>query len=58
EPRFLDENDLKVRNEFLTADKIIPTLSFTSQTHPNAVYTSRLIDTKNILNSYTSIDTT
>ncbi|RIB19226.1 kinase-like domain-containing protein [Gigaspora rosea] len=43
---FLGKKDLEIRNEFLAADKIVPTLSFTSQRHPNAIYTSRLINTE------------
>ncbi|CAG8441604.1 12245_t:CDS:2, partial [Gigaspora rosea] len=55
---FLGKKDLEVRNKFLTADKIIPTLSFTPQCHPNAIYTSRLINTENLSNTYKSIDST
>ncbi|CAG8728047.1 2331_t:CDS:1, partial [Racocetra fulgida] len=53
EPRILNK-ELEIRNEFLAADKIIPTLKFTSRSHPNAVYTSRSINIRNITNTYTS----
>ncbi|CAG8500298.1 2187_t:CDS:2 [Dentiscutata heterogama] len=40
----LDDIQLKIRNEFLKADEIIPTLSTTSQQHQDAIYTSYLIN--------------
>ncbi|RIB21136.1 kinase-like domain-containing protein [Gigaspora rosea] len=46
---FLGKKDLEVRNKFLAADKIIPTLSFTPQCHPNAIYKSRLFTRSNSL---------
>ena len=53
----LNKEEVEIRNAFLAADKIIPTLSTVSQRHSNAIYISRFIDTQKILKTYISKET-
>ncbi|CAG8438167.1 10723_t:CDS:2 [Acaulospora colombiana] len=45
----LNQEELAVKKEFDKADEIIPTLSIESETHPQAVYTSRLMNFSDVL---------
>ncbi|CAG8598332.1 13012_t:CDS:2 [Dentiscutata heterogama] len=42
----LSEEQIKIKNEFLEADKIIPTLSTISQKHQDSLYIRQPISTK------------
>ncbi|RIB24355.1 kinase-like domain-containing protein, partial [Gigaspora rosea] len=53
---FEDKN--KIRGQFLDADKVIKTLPINSPSHPDHMYTSKLISTKLILNAIKEVDST
>ncbi|CAG8769143.1 811_t:CDS:1, partial [Ambispora leptoticha] len=46
--QFID-SEKEIKQQFLEADKSIKELPITSQKHDNVMYTSKLIDTKEIV---------
>lgn len=54
-PVVFDE-ELDIQEKFMAADKIIETLNVAEQKHPTSMYTSKIINTKQIADSLINTD--